>query len=90
MTENGMKKVWTTFSRDQVDLNFKSPGLLLEMVEVFLFYLKHNATMIRLDAIAFIWKEIGTTCLHLNEAHLIVKLFRAIAEETSPNTAITS
>ncbi|MBN2820347.1 MAG: sugar phosphorylase, partial [Bacteroidales bacterium] len=74
----GEKYVWTTFSSDQIDLNFGEPELLAEMVKIFLFYLEKGARMIRLDAIAFLWKEIGTTCLHLPQTHEFVKLLRDI------------
>lgn len=88
-TENGLvKKVWTTFSADQADLNFKSVDLLLEMVDIFLFYIERGASIFRLDAIAFLWKESGTTCLHLKKTHLIVKLFRAILDEVAPGAAV--
>ena len=81
-------QIWTTFSKDQVDLNFKSPELLLEMIDILLFYLEQGARIIRLDAIAFCWKKSGTRCLHEPQAHLLVKLFRAIADEACPGTII--
>ncbi|QSH41998.1 sugar phosphorylase [Lentisphaerota bacterium ZTH] len=82
------RRVWTTFSEDQVDLNYHSPELLLEMIDIFLLYLAKGARIIRLDAIAFIWKESGTSCLHLPQAHLLVKLFRKIADKVAPGTVI--
>lgn len=87
-TAHGKKFVWTTFSADQIDLNFKDPGLLTEMIDIFLFYLKKGASMIRLDAIAFLWKEIGTGCLHLPETHEFVKLLRDITDFLSPSLII--
>ncbi|MDD5699016.1 MAG: sugar phosphorylase [Victivallaceae bacterium] len=83
-----LRRVWTTFSADQADLNFHSPDLLLELIDLLLLYLARGARLIRLDAIAFCWKESGTSCLHLPQAHLIVKLFRQIADEVSPGTLI--
>ncbi len=80
--------IWTTFSEDQVDLNFKSPELLMELIDILLLYLRKGAGIIRLDAIAFCWKESGTECLHLPQAHLLVKLFRRIAEKAMPGTII--
>ncbi len=80
--------VWTTFSSDQIDLNFKSPDILEKMIEVLLFYVQHGATIIRLDAIAYLWKEIGTTCVHLNQTHDIVKLFRKILDIVAPDVLI--
>ena len=81
-------RIWTTFSEDQIDLNFKSPELLMELIDILLLYLKKGARIIRLDAIAFCWKESGTECLHLPQAHLLVKLFRRIAEKAMPGTII--
>lgn len=79
-THEGKKHIWTTFSADQVDLNFGNPEVLIEMMKVFLLYLAKGAQIIRLDAIAFLWKEIGTSCLHLPQTHEVVKLMRDLAE----------
>ncbi|MBN1985992.1 MAG: sugar phosphorylase, partial [Prolixibacteraceae bacterium] len=87
-TANGTKHVWTTFSADQVDLNFSNPDLLIEMVDILLGYLSKGARIIRLDAIAFLWKKPGTTCLHLPETHEIVKLLREVAEFINPSVVI--
>lgn len=84
-TAKGTKHVWTTFSADQIDLNFRSPELLAEMVDIFLLYFEKGASMIRLDAIAFLWKEIGTSCLHLPQTHEFVKLLRDITEYLTPS-----
>jgi sucrose phosphorylase len=64
-TAAGLKHVWTTFSADQVDLNYANPNVLLDVIEVLLFYIAQGADLIRLDAIAFMWKEIGTSSIHL-------------------------
>ena len=80
--------VWTTFSADQIDLNFKSIDVLEKMVEALLFYVHKGATIIRLDAIAYLWKEIGTSCIHLNRTHDVVKLFRLIFDKVAPNVMI--
>ena len=87
-TFEGEKYVWTTFSDDQIDLNYANPHLLIEMINIFLFYLQQGARIIRLDAIAFLWKEIGTNCLHLPQTHEVVKLFRTIAEYINPRIII--
>ena len=87
-TANGTKHVWTTFSADQVDLNFSNPDLLVEMMDILLGYIDKGARIIRLDAIAFLWKVVGTTCLHLPETHEVVKLMRNVAEFINPNTII--
>ncbi len=87
-TKDGTKYVWTTFSDDQVDLNFESPEVLVEIIKVLLFYISKGAKIIRLDAIAFLWKEIGTTCLHLPETHEVVKLLRDVSEAVDPDVII--
>jgi sucrose phosphorylase len=79
-TVRGEKHLWTTFSTDQIDLNFSKPEVLMEIVKVFLFYLSKGCRIIRLDAIAFLWKKIGTSCLHQPQTHEVVKLFRDIAD----------
>jgi sucrose phosphorylase len=80
--------VWTTFSADQIDLNFKSIDILEKMVEALLFYVQKGASIIRLDAIAYLWKEIGTSCIHLNRTHDVVKLFRLIFDKVAPHVMI--
>lgn len=85
-TRNGKQWVWTTFSEDQIDVNFKEPDLLFEYLDIFFYYLSRKARILRLDAVAFIWKEIGSSCLHLPQAHEIVKLFRDLASEMAPRT----
>ena len=87
-TVAGTKHVWTTFSADQVDLNFSNPVLLVEMMDILLGYISKGARIIRLDAIAFLWKVVGTTCLHLPETHEVVKLMRDVAEYINPSTII--
>ncbi len=87
-TADGIKHVWTTFSADQVDLNFSNPDLLVEMMDILLGYISKGARIIRLDAIAFLWKVAGTTCLHLQETHEVVKLMRDVAEFINPGTVI--
>ncbi len=82
-TVDGLKKVWTTFGPDQVDLNWKNPYILVEFVKVILRYFKFGISWLRLDAIAFIWKEKGTTCLNLDEVHKIVKILRYIIDNLS-------
>ncbi|MBT2722869.1 alpha-amylase family glycosyl hydrolase [Bacillus sp. ISL-46] len=87
--KNGEEKhIWTTFSEDQIDLNFSNPQVLLKMIDVLLFYLEQGAEYIRLDAIGFMWKEVGTTCIHHEKTHEIVKLFRDVVEEAAKGTVI--
>ncbi len=87
--KNGeVRHLWTTFSEDQIDLNFASPAVLLAMVKVLLHYLREGAQYVRLDAVGFMWKTPGTSCIHLEKTHLLVKLFRAIADAVAPGTVI--
>lgn len=87
-TKEGKKHVWTTFSDDQVDLNYKNPLLLLDVLDVLLYYAHNGSRFIRLDAIGFAWKEKGTCCMHLKETHALVKLMRAVLEEVFPGTIL--
>lgn len=84
-TAAGKRKVWTTFSADQVDLNFKNPDVLLEVFDILLMYAERGAQFLRLDAIAYLWKEIGTPCIHLPQTHAIVQLLRAVLDEVAPH-----
>jgi sucrose phosphorylase len=87
-TRAGPKSVWTTFSADQVDLNYGNPEVLLEIVDLLLFYAARGAEFIRLDAIAYLWKEIGTACIHLPETHTVIQLFRAVLDGAAPHVAL--
>lgn len=87
-TAQGTRHVWTTFSDDQIDLNVAHPAVLLKIIEVLLFYVAHGANLIRLDAIAYLWKTIGTTCIHLDETHLVVQLFRDLLNQVAPGVAL--
>lgn len=87
-TAKGEKYVWTTFSEDQIDLNFKSVDIYLEVLDVLLTYASRGARFIRLDAIGFLWKELGTTCMHHPKTHEIIKSYRAILDEYMPGTLI--
>jgi len=84
-TRDGERWVWTTFSADQVDLNWKNPDLFFEFVDILFAFLSHGASILRLDAVAFLWKKPGTTCLHLPETHEVVRLFRDILEWVAPH-----
>ncbi len=83
-TARGRLHLWTTFSEDQIDLNYANPQVLLEMLDLLLYYVRRGAQIIRLDAIAFLWKEIGTPCIHLPQTHRAVKLMRALLEAVAP------
>lgn len=84
----GIRHVWTTFSADQVDLNYADPRVLLRMIETIVQYAKRGARIIRLDAIAFLWKEPGTRCIHLPQTHAIVRLLRAVLDAVAPGTLV--
>ena len=83
-------KLWCTFSHDQIDLNFKDPLVLIEFIEIVLLLLSKGVTTFRLDAVAFIRKKNGTTCVNLPETHEIVKLLRLIVNYINPHALIVT
>ena len=85
---DGPVYVWTTFSEDQVDLNYHNPCVLLRMIDVLLGYVRRGADVIRLDAITYLWSEPGTSCIHLPQTHEIVKLIRDILNLLAPTVAL--
>ncbi|MFO8045064.1 MAG: sugar phosphorylase [Halomonas sp.] len=87
-TRRGTRHLWATFSEDQIDLNFANPDVLLEFVGILLFYLSQGARVIRLDAIAYLWKEVGTPCIHLPQAHEVVRLLRTVVDHVAPGTLL--
>ena len=87
-TIRGPKYVWTTFSPDQVDLNYKNERVLLRVVEILLYYVRRGADVIRLDAIAYLWHEPGTSSAHLQQTHEVVRLLRAILDTVAPQVAL--
>jgi glucosylglycerate phosphorylase len=87
-TLHGPRYVWTTFSPDQVDLNFRNEQVLLRVVAILLFYVRRGADIIRLDAVTYIWRELGTSCAHLRQTHALVQLFRAILDVVAPHVAL--
>src|SRR4030042_5102572 len=89
-TARGERRVWTTFSADEVDLHYGNPAVLLEMLALLLFYVERGASAIRLDAISFIWKEIGASCLHRPQVHAIVRLIRTLFEGLAPHVKLIS
>lgn len=80
--------VWCTFSHDQVDLNFKNPVVLIEFLKIIRRYLEHRISWFRLDAVGFLWKELGTSCINLPKTHLIIKLIRLLVENRSEDAII--
>jgi len=87
-TVNGYKYVWSTFSEDQIDVNFANPDVLIEYIKIILFYVKIGAKFIRLDAVGFLWKKIGTSCIHLPETHAVIRLIREILQMLNPSVSL--
>lgn len=87
-TLDGKRHVWCTFSHDQVDLDFSNPKVLCEFVSIIKQYLDHGVRIFRLDAVAFLWKEIGTPCIHHPKTHEVVRLLRTLIEHHSPEAII--
>ena len=84
----GTRYIWRTFLNDQVDLNYENPTVLLKMLDALLFHVSNGCSLIRLDAVGFLWKRIGTNCLHLPETHCVVKLIRELFSEVAPHVLI--
>ena len=87
-TLEGEKLVWTTFSADQIDLNYRSPDVLIEVIDILLFYASQGADFIRLDAVTYLWKEPGTDCINMPRTHRIVQLMRTVLDIVAPRVAI--
>ncbi len=87
-TNKGFMNVWTTFGPDQIDVDWKNPHIFLEFLKLLVRYINNGADWIRLDAIAFIWKEPYTTCLHLEPVHLIVKLLNKCLKFIKPSAVL--
>jgi sucrose phosphorylase len=87
-TVNGEKYVWTTFSSDQIDINFANPDVLIEFIEIILFYVSRGARYVRLDAIGYLWKRLGTSCIHLTETHAVIRLLREILQMVNADVAL--
>ena len=88
--QNKKKFLWCTFSHDQIDLNFKNPDVLLEFIRLILKLSSYGIKIFRLDAVAFIWKQTGTTCLNLSQTHEIIKLLRDIVDQLDKNLIIVT
>jgi sucrose phosphorylase len=86
--EGKIHNIWTTFSKDQVDLNYKNHRVLRNVLDALFYYIEKGATLIRLDAIAFIWKELGTECVHLPQTHELIQLMREVLHEVAPEVII--
>ncbi len=78
------KYLWTTFSKDQIDLNYKNHKVLTKVMDILLLYIRHGANIIRLDAVTYLWAQLGTRCASLEETHEIIKLFRNVVDIAAP------
>jgi len=87
-TYTGVKNVWTTFSADQIDLNYANHNVLFEMLDIIMFYIAMGARVLRLDAVAYLWKRTGTNGLNLPETHEIVRLFRDMLALNAPDVRL--
>lgn len=79
-TKDGPRHVWCTFSHDQIDLDFRNPEVLLEFLRTIRTHIDNGVQIIRLDAVAFLWKEVGSPSIHLPQTHAIVKLMRLLCD----------
>ncbi len=89
-TIEGPRWVWTTFSPDQVDFNFRNPAVLLRIIESLLFYIRKGADLLRLDAVTYLWAEPGTESVHLPQTHEIVKLLRDVVDLAASGVALVT
>ncbi|MGR9116908.1 MAG: sugar phosphorylase [Gammaproteobacteria bacterium] len=87
-THKGLRHVWATFGEDQIDVNFANPDVLFEFIDILLLYLEKGSRFIRLDAVAYLWKKLGTRCINLRETHEVVKLLRDITEVVAPGVVL--
>jgi len=89
-TAVGPMQVWTTFSADQPDLDYSNPEVLLEVIDILLDYIRRGAELVRLDAVGYLWKEIGTACIHLSQTHRLVRLLRTVLDEAAPHVFLVT
>ncbi len=87
-TADGPKSYWSTFSADQIDINFASVDLATDIMELLVYYAMKGARYIRLDAIGFLWKDSGTTCIHHEKTHEMIKVMREVLDEYAPGTLL--
>ena len=89
-TTAGTRHAWCTFSPDQVDLDYRNPDVLLAMLRVLDRYIGHGARLIRLDAVAYLWKRLGTPCIHLPETHEVIRLWNTLLAARAPHVCIVT
>ena len=79
-TSNGTRHVWCTFSHDQIDLDFRNPEVLLEFLRIIRLHVDNGVQIIRLDAVAFLWKVVGSPSIHLPQTHAVIRLMRLLCD----------
>ena len=82
-TANGTKHVWCTFSHDQIDVDFRNPEVLLEFLRIIRLHVNNGVEIIRLDAVAFLWKDPATPSIHLPQTHAVIQLMRVLCDYAS-------
>lgn len=82
--EQAQKWVMTVFNDYQWDLNYTNPSVFIEMMDIVLFIANNGADVVRLDAVAFLWKRIGSTCQNEREAHLLLQLMKDCCQVVAP------
>ncbi|MFV0576345.1 MAG: sugar phosphorylase [Vibrio sp.] len=87
-TAQGTQHVWCTFSHDQVDFDFRNPEVIKAFVTIIRQYIDHGIRTFRLDAVAFLWKQIGTSCINLEQTHEVIRLLRSLIEQACPQAII--
>ncbi len=87
---NGPLWTWTTFSPDQIDLNYRNPRVLLSVVDTLLLYVRRSADLIRLDAVTYLWYEPGSSGANLEQTHQIIKLLREVFDVAAPHVTLVT
>ena len=87
-TARGTRHLWATFSEDQIDLDFANPKVLSEFIDIIFEYVARGARLLRLDAVAFLWKDIGGPCIHLPQTHRLIKFLRALLAHYAPGVQL--
>lgn len=87
-TANGTQYVWCTFSHDQVDFDFRNPDVLTEFVKIIRQYLDVGVNIFRLDAVAFLWKIVGSPSINLPQTHEVIRLLRTLIEHAQQDAVI--
>ena len=88
ISPQGVRRVWATFSQDQVDLNYQNPDVLMAMLDVAMDYWAHGIDLLRLDAVAFLWKSSGSECINLPQTHEVVRLLRTLSDAIGRGSVI--